>query len=217
VVQPNVLIISGDPEFARAIVARWQSERYVPAITLLASDLWQPAANSECDLIIVGKVAAAQTASLLSALNTLPATPTIHVAEDDRDIPVLHKQYPHLVFVARHDGWLTTLMLVAAEMLRRVEATGRAQRAERLAFENQNQAMLGRYMLDMRPNVNNALTSVIGNADLLLLEPGQAPCDTREQIETIHTMALRLNEVMQRFSSLASEVRAAEKKSQSET
>ena len=47
-------------------------------------------------------------------------------------------------------------------------------------------------MLDMRPSVNNALTSVLGNADLLLLEPGQAHGESREQIQTIHTMALRL-------------------------
>ena len=118
--------------------------------------------------------------------------------------------------MARHDGWITTLILLSAEILRRVEAMGRAQRAERLAFESQNQAMLGRYMLEMRPNVNNALTSVIGNADLLLLN-ATATSDTLEQIKTIHTMALRLNEVMQRFSSLASEMRAAEKESHNET
>ena len=216
-VQSNVLIISDDPEFARAIAARWQSERHVPAITLLTSDVWHPTANSECDLFIVGAVANGNAVSILSALNDLPCTATIHVTEDERDIPALHEQYPTLLFVARHDGWMTTLILVSAEILRRVEAIGRAQRAERLAFESQNQATLGRYMLEMRPNVNNALTSVIGNADLLLLEPGQAPSDTREQIKTIHTMALRLNEVMQRFSSLASEMRVTEKESHNET
>ena len=84
--------------------------------------------------------------------------------------------------------------------------------------ELQRNAALGRYMLDMRPSVNNALTSVLGNADLLLLEPGQAMhADAREQIRTIHTMALRLNEIMQRFSSVAAEMRAGEKESQAET
>jgi signal transduction histidine kinase len=72
-------------------------------------------------------------------------------------------------------------------------------------------------MLEMRPSVNNALTSVLGNADLLLLEPGQASGESREQIQTIHTMALRLNEIMQRFSSLATEMRAGETDSQAET
>jgi hypothetical protein len=41
--------------------------------------------------------------------------------------------------------------------------------------------------------------------------------DAREQIRTIHTMALRLNEIMQRFSSVAAEMRAGEKESQAET
>ena len=69
----------------------------------------------------------------------------------------------------------------------------------------------------MRPGINNALTSAIGNADLLLLDPGQLSPECREQVRTIHAMALRLNEVMQRFSSLAAEMRAGEKESQAET
>jgi hypothetical protein len=72
-------------------------------------------------------------------------------------------------------------------------------------------------MLEMRPSVNNALTSVLGNADLLLLEPGQNSGDSREQIRAIQAMALRLNEIMQRFSSLAAEMRSDEKESHAET
>ena len=101
--------------------------------------------------------------------------------------------------------------------MRRAAATARAQRAERFAGELQRNAALGRYMLDVRPSVNNALTSVLGNADLLLLEPEAMHNDAREQIRTIHTMALRLNEIMQRFSSIAAEMRAGEKESQAET
>jgi hypothetical protein len=72
-------------------------------------------------------------------------------------------------------------------------------------------------MLEMRPSVNNALTSVLGNADLLLLEPEKVSPDCQEQIRTIQTMALRLNEIMQRFSSIAAEMRSGEKESQAET
>jgi len=112
---------------------------------------------------------------------------------------------------------MEALILVSSEALRRVNALNRAQRAERIAVEAQHHAVLGRYMLEMRPGINNALTSAIGNADLLLLEPGQLSSGCREQIRTIHAMALRLNEVMQRFSSLAAELRAGEKESQGET
>ena len=82
---------------------------------------------------------------------------------------------------------------------------------------SQRHATLGRYILEMRHTLNNCLTSVLGNAELLLLEPGRLAADTREQIETMHTMALRLHEIFQRFSSLESEMQFAERKSQSET
>ena len=78
-------------------------------------------------------------------------------------------------------------------------------------------AMLGRYMMDMKHSVNNALTSLLGNAELLLLEPGELSAQSLAQLKTIHTMALRINEIMQRFSSLASEMREAETPSQAET
>jgi len=58
----------------------------------------------------------------------------------------------------------------------------------------------------MRHNLNNALTSVLGNSDLLLLEPGSLSAQTRAQIETIRNMALRIHEIMQRFSSLEKEM-----------
>jgi signal transduction histidine kinase len=61
-------------------------------------------------------------------------------------------------------------------------------------------------MLEMRHSLNNALTSVLGNSDLLLLEPGSLSAQTRAQIETIRNMTLRIHEIMQRFSSLEKEM-----------
>jgi hypothetical protein len=72
-------------------------------------------------------------------------------------------------------------------------------------------------MLEMRPSINNALTSVLGNADLLLLDPERVSEESREQIQTIHAMALRLNEIMQRFSSLACEMRLDGSETRAET
>ena len=37
--QPSVLIISDDAELSRAVTGRWQSERTVPAFTLMSSDI----------------------------------------------------------------------------------------------------------------------------------------------------------------------------------
>ena len=213
----SVLIVSDDTAFARAVVARWQAERHVPEITVITSDVWQAGSAAGHDLVIAGPVRQGKFPAILSAIGTSAGTAAVIATEDEKNISALRAEYPHLVVVSMQDGWAGALILVSSEALRRVEAVSRAQRAERQVMESQRHATLGRYMLEMRPSVNDALTSVLGNADLLLLEPGQATGESREQIQTIHTMALRLNEVMQRFSSLASEMRAGEKESHAET
>ena len=213
----NVLIVSDDTEFARTVAARWQSERRVPEITLATSDVSQAGTADGYHLVIVGPVRDGQASSILSALIAYPGTASLCICADAREAAVLSAEYPHLLVLPREDGWIGTLILVAGEALRRTEAVARAQRAERAGIESQRDAALGRYMIDVRPSVNNALTSVIGNADLLLLDPGEISAEGRDQIRTIHAMALRLNEIMQRFSSLAAEMRAGETESQAET
>jgi signal transduction histidine kinase len=213
----NVLIVSDDPEFARTVAARWQSERHIPEITLATSDVCHPASRLGCDLVIVGPVHGGRLRSVLSAINAFSGTAVLYVPTGPEDTSELHIQYPHLLIMPKHDGWAGTLVLISIEALRRIEAINRAQQAEHNSLACQHYATLGRYILDMRPSINNALTSVLGNADLLLLEPGQNSGERREQIRAIQTMGLRLNEIMQRFSSLASEMRADEKESQAET
>jgi len=213
----SVLIVSDDTEFARTIAARWQSERRVPEITLVTSDVWHRTSASGYGLVIIGPVRNGKQSSILGDVSATPGTAAVYILEEQQDISPLVLEHPQLLVVRRQDGWASTLILVSIEALRRVEALERAQRAERVALAAQLHATLGRYMLEMRPSVNNALTSVLGNADLLLLEPGQTSGESREQIQTIHTMALRLNEIMQRFSSLATEMRAGETDSQAET
>ena len=57
-------------------------------------------------------------------------------------------------------------------------------------------------------NVNNALTTVLGNAELLAHEPG-LPATVRSQADALRNMALRLHEIFQRFSSLEKELTVA--------
>jgi hypothetical protein len=215
--QTNVLIIADDTEFARSLVARWQSERRVPEITVTTSDLWRAQTAANYNLVIVGPVHSSKPSAILSSLNAYPATAAIYVSKEGFSDSFLAEENPHTLFLTSEDGWIGTLILIATEALRRSEAVTRAQRAERLGIESQRHASLGRYMLEMRPSVNNALTSVLGNADLLLLAPEKVSTECHDQIRTIQTMALRLNEIMRRFSSLAAEMRGSEKESQAET
>jgi signal transduction histidine kinase len=213
----SVLIVSDDTEFARAVVGHWQTEPFVPEITIVTSDVWRPGSEPKHDLVIVGSVRSGSLPAILLATSSLPSTAAVYVAEPAEDVATLQEEYPQVIVVARQDHWVRTLLLVSTEALRRIDAVGRAQRAERLAIASQRHATLGRYMLEMRPSINNALTSVLGNADLLLFDPGRMPAESREQIQAIHTMALRLNEVMQRFSSLMTEMQAGETESHAET
>src|ERR1035438_8317547 len=73
--------------------------------------------------------------------------------------------------------------------LRRREAELRVSEANQLCAAAQADATLGRYMVEMRTNVNNALTAVLGNAELMVLEPG-LPANVLAEADTIRNMAL---------------------------
>jgi signal transduction histidine kinase len=212
----SVLILTDEPEFARLLTACWQAERQAPGITVLSSELWKDHESTPHDLVVVGPVLEGKLHIILQSLE--PAAAVILCAPtDSREFGQLRSRYPRLVHIPLREDWAQTLLLVAGESLRRAEALRLSKQAERRAAKSEHQATLGRYMTDMKHSMNNALTSMLGNAELLLLEPGQLSSQSLAQIKTIHSMALRINEIMQRFSSLASEMREAENASQAET
>jgi signal transduction histidine kinase len=206
--QPTILVLSADAEFARAVLARWQTERHVPAFALVSSRVWNGTATPAFDLAIVGPLEDAAH----PALSALEATgkPVICVCASAAAAQVLREKMPRLLALRQYEGYLDALVLLGGECLRRAEAVKRAEQAEHAAALNQRQATLGRYMLEMRHSMNNALTSVLGNSELLLLEPGAFSAPVREQIEIIRNMGLRMHEIIQRFSSLESEMKVAE-------
>jgi signal transduction histidine kinase len=212
----NVAILSDEAEFARLLTACWQAERQAPGITVLNSDLWRGQNAPSHDLIVIGPVREGKLTSVLRSLDSATAV-ILCAPADSREFGQLRAKYPRLVHIPLREDWAQTLLLVAGESLRRTEALRMARQAERHAAKNENHATLGRYMLEMKHSVNNALTSMLGNAELLLLEPGQLSSQSLAQIKTIHSMALRINEIMQRFSSLSSEMREAENAYQAET
>lgn len=212
----NVLILSDDGEFARLLTACWQTERQLPGLSVVTSDLWMAGEQVVPDLVVIGPL---KKGNLSEALRSLPShTALILCASPDfKEMAGLRKKYPRLLHVPLREDWTQVVLLVAGESLRRTEALRLAQQSEQRASQNARHAMLGRYMIDMRHSMNNAMTSLLGNAELLLLEPGELSAQSLAQLKTIHAMALRINEIMQRFSSLASEMRDDETASQAET
>lgn len=212
----SALILTDDAEFARLLSACWQLERQLPGLSVVTSELWKSDHGVACDLIVIGPLREQRPSEILTAI--APHTAVILCGpSDSTELNALRKRYPRLLHVPLREDWAQVVLLLAGESLRRTEALRLAKQAERRAAQNANDAVLGRYMTDMKHSMNNAMTSLLGNAELLLLEPGELSAQSLSQIKTIHAMALRIHEIMQRFSSLASEMREVETTSQAET
>jgi signal transduction histidine kinase len=206
----RLLVISDQSGFSRDLVARWQMQPHLPEFTALSSELWHGSASSPFDLVVAGDIKAEITANVLKQLNRGVA-PSIYVAALGEQIHVLRREYSRVTIIPHHDAWLDTLVLVAEETLKRSEICAHIERMEADSRAKQAQATLGKYMVEMRHSFNNALTSVLGNAELLLLESAILNPNMREQLETLHSMTLRLHEMMQRFTSLELEMQCAER------
>ena len=207
--QPTALIVSDEPEFAHEIVDRWQSERNVPVFTLMSSDICHDLDPEAFDIAIVGGISEQLRKSALIALEA-SHKPVLLVCPQGQSPQSTRAAHPLLMVLQRCEEWLEALILVAGEALRAGQITARAERAEQSNQLLQRQATLGRYMLEMRHTFNNALTSVLGNSELLLLEPGSLSAAGRGQVETIRSMAVRMHEILQRFSSIEKELKIVE-------
>ncbi len=242
--QLTALIISDDSEFSRAVTARWQTERNMPALTLMSGDLCQALDPDTFDLAVVGTlqptvlaltlmsgdlcqaldpdtfdlavVGTLQPTVLASALKALEPTakPVLVVCEANASAQAIREKHPTALVLRQDEGWLDSLMLVASEALRRCQAIARARQLEQANKTLEREATLGRYVLEMRHTMNNALTSVLGNSELLLIEPGSLSAAGRSQLETIRNMAVRMHEILQRFSSIEKEMSVVEKQAE---
>jgi hypothetical protein len=136
---------------------------------------------------------------------------------DGGSLAAIHAKRPDWLLLPEYPGWTEALLSVAREVLRRTTAEKRARDAELSIYALQRFSVLGRSLLEARPGMINALTSLLGNADLILLSGEPLAPECREQVRTIRTMALRLNEMVQRLSSLENEMELNDRKSHVET
>jgi len=213
---PTVLIISDEAGFSRRVTARWQMERNVPTFTLLSGDLWPRFAVDVFDVAIVGELRRDLLSVVLEPLHST-GQPIFCVCHDAGTAQLVHERWPRISILRPSEHWLEILVLAGSEAVHRSRAETRARAAVLACATLERHATLGRYMLEMRHSLNNALTSVLGNSDLLLLEPGSLSAQTRAQIETIRNMTLRIHEIMQRFSSLEKEMNVVAQQAERDT
>jgi signal transduction histidine kinase len=200
----TVLIISDDAEFSRSVTARWQMERNVPTFTLLSGDIW-PRSVENFAVAIVGPLRRELLSVIVEPLHATQQ-PLFCICENAATAKLVRSRWPRAALISADENWLNALVLSASEAVVRSRAESRARAAEEKCATLEREATLGRYMLDMRHGLNNALTSLLGNSDLLLVEPGSLSAQARGQIETIRNMTLRIHEVLQRFWSLEKEL-----------
>jgi hypothetical protein len=233
----TVLILGSDPAFAREITANWPQDHAShsdrtsdrPEFVVLDEALSRDLGGSHYDLAIAdislrerntkideadrrvhGHLISERIDHLTTSL-AAAGKPAIFIHSNlEREI---YKLYGVVIELRREPGiWAGLAGLIAREILRRRQAEARARESDTLCAVAQAEATLGRYMVEMRTNINNALTTVLGNAELLVLEPG-LPAGVLAQSDSIRNMALRLHEIFQRFSSLEKELIIAARQS----
>ncbi len=205
----NAVIISDSTDFGRTLMARWQAEREVPAFTLLSAEFWDHARVVSGDVAVIAPLPRARLEPVLRSL-AASGTAAVCASHDPGTWAWARSLHPRALVIPHQDAWADTLVTFCAEVLARVASQERALQAERLAAENQHFATLGRYIVEMRHSFNNAMTSLLGNAELLLMQPGAFSARAREQLNTIRAMAMRMNQMMLRLASLETEMEIVE-------
>ncbi|HZS99782.1 MAG TPA: hypothetical protein VFA40_23545 [Terriglobales bacterium] len=207
--QRKIVILSDDASFSSQLCERWQDERAFPAFTVLQGEGARVLAPENMDLAVIDlpRVDAHRAARRICDLS---GKPVLLVCGDAETMQSVRREPPRSLVVMRSGNWPDFVVVLALEALRRVDAMHRADHAEQVSALLKCHATLGQFVIEMRHSLNNALTSVLGNSELLLLEAGAFSAGVRSQIDTIRNMALRMHEVLQRFSSLEKELKFVE-------
>lgn len=210
----QVLIVSDDSEFVRTLAGRWRREKDFPIITAVSRSASRQGNSSGYEIMVVGP---------LHECIALPAGPAVDpdsvvcAVGDEQSLKVVRAAHSDWLLLPEFPGWPKILFSLVGEVLRRTAAETRAREAEMSNLSQKRYGTLGKSLLEARPGMVDALTSLLGNADLILLSDEPLPDHCRENVRTIHTMALRLNEIVQRLSSVENEMELSERKSHLET
>lgn len=214
--QPAVLIVSDDAEFSRSVAGCWAGSEPSPVFTMMSGDLCRDLDTEAFDIAVLGSVRPAVLQTACAELG-LTRKPLLIVTQKDQPSVPATDGRSGAKFILKHEGWTDALATLLAEVVEHHRAEKRAHTAEAANLQLEQQAALGRYMIDVRHKLNNALTSVLGNSELLLLDPQNLSAEASSQIETIRNMALRMHEILQRFSSLEKELTVLEKQAEQDS
>lgn len=203
--QCRILIVSEDPEFVNSLRQSWRLLQYQPEFAVSNHG---PAEFPEHAVVVSDGVAALARLSGEALLTIVVAADQALPEIASSPLRSQPNSQLRLVRIRRVEGWADFASALAQEVVLRAKAVQQVVEAERRMGESEHLAAIGRFIVDERHGLANALTSVMGNSELVLLDSGAELRDeVRGQLETIHAMSLRMHETLQRLSSLDSEMR----------
>ena len=204
---PTVLIIS-DARFAAAVIERWQRTVVCPSssgacsadFVSMAADVSSGDATSAYSVGVIGPVAAERLTTLLERFGRTER-PVLVVGDDACLAQVERAALPNVIGIEQQGDWIGKIVLSLVHLLggTRDEVSATAEAVV------PDDSAVGRYVGEIRHKLNNALTAILGNAELLLLDAPALTENAREQVATIHQMALSLHEMFRRMQSLEAE------------
>jgi signal transduction histidine kinase len=201
----KVLVVSDDPEFVESLVRSWQRRSRVPEFAV--------AGIYTADTLPESAVAIVDGPQALLCL--AGEVPLVIAVTEDEPLTDFSSELRRVLQVRRNAGWADIAAELSSETIFRAEAQQRVAEIECRLLKSQRFTALGHFISEARHGLGNALTSVLGNSELLLLEPGPALQDeVHGQLETIHTMSLRIYETLQRLTSLDMEMQVAERQAE---
>jgi hypothetical protein len=216
--RPTVLILASDPAFAREVKAHWPQAPVHsdgPEFVILDEGFARGLEGSNYDLAIADASSVEKKNDKRKLPNkTLNKGLKLALVAAGRPAIVIHSDPSRefyniqgaVIDLRRELGlWPAIAGLLGREILRRGQAELSARTANKARAAAEDEAVLGRYMVEMRTHINNALTTVLGNAELLVQEP-DLPASVRMQADAIRSMAMRIHEIFCRFSSLEKEL-----------
>ena len=187
---PKVLVVSDVAEFVREVVSCWERETDKPRVTVLSPESCRQARSASYAIAIVGPV---RNDGMDLSNASLPFRSTVCAVVDSSLLQLARQQHPDWLLIPEQSGWPEILVSLTREVLRRTTAEAHAEAVEKWDLEQKRLARMGAALVDARESLINALTSLVGNADLVLLSEHPLPEELFEQVRTIHEMALRVN------------------------
>ena len=200
----TVLIVSDDESFRHSLERAWKAAK-LPAFTTADSSL-APTSDG-CALAVIGPVHNDRLQPVLKALESAERSVLCFIPASPARSP-LRSQFPAVRFLHFDEDCADLAVILVDEILRRMDVTARLREAEQARVDGQRDATMGQSIRDMRHDINNALTAVLGNAELLLLDGDAMTPQAREQAETIRAHALHMHEIMRQLSSVEAEAKA---------